>query len=147
MSSHLSQEQFARCFAGTPTLEESRHIAACGECREDLEAFGATVSRLRYAIRERVDAHPAAPLEPYQALRAPKLRWALAAAAILLLGMMPLLTPRPAGSMQQPQMADSPEALMDAINVHLSRTVPSPMEPMMSLLPGDQIEFVVGGIQ
>ena len=150
MNPHLSQEQFARCFVGATASEELRHVAACSTCRLELEDFGKTVSSLRHEIRGRVDAHlelqPFVPREP-QPL--PMTRWALVAAVVLLLGMAPFLTTYPVKESRRNSVS-SPEAsevLMESINAHLSRTVPSPMEPMMSLLPGDEIEIVWGGIQ
>jgi hypothetical protein len=43
--------------------------------------------------------------------------------------------------------ATSPDALMDAINLHILRTVPSPMEPAIALLPGSAFIDESGGIQ
>ena len=147
MNPHLSQERFARCFVGAATSEELRHVAACSTCRLELEDFGKTMSSLRHAIRGRVDAHlelqPFVPREPQPLTMT---RWALVAAVVLLLGMAPFLTTYPVKESRRISVS-SAEALMDSINVHLSRTVPSPMEPMMSLLPGDEIEIVWGGIQ
>jgi len=152
MKPHLSQEQFARCFLGTAASEERRHLLDCAECRQELESFATSVASLRSAIRGRVDANDGAHTATQPVFspgfdRMPQVRWALASAAILLIGMLPLLTTLPARNVQPAPVATSPEALMNAINVHLSRTVPSPMEPMMSLVPGDKVLIVIGGIQ
>jgi predicted anti-sigma-YlaC factor YlaD len=156
MKPHLSQEQFARCFLGTAASVERRHLLDCGECRQELESFATSVASLRSAIRGRVDSHDGAHDGAHTATqpvfspgfdRMPQARWALASVAILLIGMLPLLTTLPARNVHPAPVATSPEALMNAINVHLSRTVPSPMEPMMSLVPGDKVLIVIGGIQ
>ena len=148
MKQHMSQEQFSRCFLGTATSEERRHLLDCGECRLELETFATSVAFLRSAIRGRVDARVMTqPALSLRVDRMPKVRWALASVAILLIGMLPLLTTLPARNVHLAPVATSPEALMNAINVHLSRTVPSPMEPMMSLVPGDKVLIVIGGIQ
>lgn len=69
----------------------------------------------------------------------PRVRQAAAAAAVILLGLVPLLTSqRPQRIITEASSEKNADALMDAINLHLSRTVPSPMEPMMSLLPSDE---------
>ena len=154
MKQHLSQEQFSRCFLGAATSEERRHVLDCGECRMELESFATSVASLRAAIRERVVVHVAT--QPGVSMRlegTPRIRWALASVAILMIGMLPLLTTLPAHNghpapvATSPEAPEAPEELMNAINVHLSRTVPSPMEPMMSLLPGEKIVIVIGGIQ
>ena len=152
MKLHLSQEQFARCFLGTAASEERRHLLDCGECRQELESFAASVASLRSVIRERVGAHDGVHEATPPVLspgfdRTPQVRWALASVAILLIGMLPLLTTLPARDVHPAPVATSPEDLMNAINVHLSRTVPSPMEPMMPLLPGDEIVIFIGGNQ
>ena len=150
MNPHLSQEQFARCFVDAATGEELRHIAACGVCKSELEDFGKTVSSLRHAIRERVDSQIAIqPFVPRDSQPLPMTRWALVAAMALLFGLAPFLTTFPVKESRRIAVSSSEasEVLMDSINVHLSRTVPSPMEPMMSLLPGGETEIVWGGIQ
>ena len=38
-------------------------------------------------------------------------------------------------------------AVMDRVNLHLSRTVPAPMEPMMSLIPSDELINNSGGVR
>jgi hypothetical protein len=77
----------------------------------------------------------------------PRTRRALAAAAVLLLGVVPFLTERPRETPEASAAETSPEALMDAISLHLSRTMPSPMEPMMSLIPSDVYITESGEIQ
>jgi hypothetical protein len=145
MSNHLSQEQFARCFVGAASDEERRHVRECAECRAELDDFGNTVATLRHAIRSRVDEQPS--IQTVAVRHVPKTRWALAAAATLLIGVIPFLTERPGGFIEETPAETSAEALMNAINLHLSRTVPSPMEPMMSLISSDASLAESGGMQ
>jgi anti-sigma factor RsiW len=133
---------------GLGTHEERQHVTECAECGAELNGFGNTVSSLRHAIRGRVDAQvesrPAAAIPVLIQPATPgirKLRWALATAAVLLVGMVPFVTsekPEAVAVTTEEPAETSPDALMNAINAHLSRTVPAPMEPMMSLLPGDE---------
>jgi anti-sigma factor RsiW len=147
MNPHLSHEQFARCFIGTANGEELRHIAGCGACKSELEDFGKTVSSLRVAIRERVDEHiEAQPFVKREPKPLPMTQWALVTVVVLLLGLVPFLATYPVKE-SRPMSVSSAEALMGSINAHLSRTVPTPMEPMMSLLPGDEVVIVWGGSQ
>jgi anti-sigma factor RsiW len=148
MNSHLSQKQFARCFVGVCTNEEREHLADCAECRAELDSFGNTVSSLRHAIRGRVDAQMEARPSAVVPVSIPatipgmrKVRWVVATAAVLLFGMIPFLTsekPQAVTVTSNMPVETSPDALMNAINVHLSRTIPAPMEPMMSLIPSDE---------
>jgi hypothetical protein len=38
-----------------------------------------------------------------------------------------------------------PDALMDAVSIHLLRTVPAPMEPMLGLVPSGESKTESGG--
>jgi hypothetical protein len=69
-------------------------------------------------------------------------------AAVLVLGAAPLLTNRVEWkAMRATQEPVSAEALMEAIDIHLSRTIPSPMEPIISLVPNDEFKSNSGAIQ
>lgn len=157
MSNHLSQEQFAKCFVAGSTSaskDERQHLAECPKCQAELDSFGNTVSSLRLAIRGRVDERVAAqpgditPISVRPAVdRMPTMGWALATAAVLLLGLVPFLTQKPREAIEEVTVETNADALMNAINLHLSRTVPSPMEPMMSLIPSDGSITESGGVQ
>jgi len=146
MNNHLSEKQFARCFVGVSTNEERQHLLECLECREDLEGFENAIASLRSTIREQVEDRTTH-IQPTRE-RMPKVRRAIAAAAVILLGLVPLLTSqRPQRIITEASSEKNADALMDAINLHLSRTVASPMEPMMSLLPSDEYITGSGGIK
>jgi hypothetical protein len=148
MSKHLTHEQFARCFVEGASGAEWEHLTECAACQTELDRFGSAVSALRLAVRGRVDAQVTTQAFVMPVARhTQKTRWALAAAAILLLGVAPLLIERPRGATEASSAEASPEVLMNAINLHLSRTMPSPMEPMMSLIPSDIYVTESGEIQ
>jgi hypothetical protein len=79
----------------------------------------------------------------------PKWRQVLAFAAVVLLGMFPFFMSevKPEEAIEKASAQTSANALMDAINLHLSRTMPSPMEPMMFLIPSDESTTKSGGLQ
>ena len=153
MSDHLSEDQFAKCIVGRSTRAELQHIRECPECSVELERFGKTLSLFRTAVRDRIDdrvaLHPPdeAPLRRREA-GISTLRWAWVTAAIVAL-VIPLFM-----SEKKPQKVDeqlstetNPVAIMDRVNLHLSRTVPAPMEPMMSLIPSDELISTPGGVR
>jgi anti-sigma factor RsiW len=154
MSNHLSEDQIAKCIAGQPAASERQHIEACTACRVELERFDQAVSMFRRAIEgcvgRRIASGPAAAtaLRPPAGLRR-MWRWALIAAAALLLIIVPLLRSRT----ELPQQVDEPAAPMDAdtlmraVNLHLSRTVPAPMEPVLALIPNEEHNTESGGLQ
>jgi len=155
MSNHLSQDQLAQCFIGRRTSVELKHILECSECSAELERFGATLSLFRSAIKDRIHERLAlqasAVTEPsinYAGGGISKWRWAFGAAAVVVFGTLPFFVTesRPTATYGQVSIVSSPDAIMNAMNRHLSRLVPAPMEPMMSLIPNDAL-VKLGGIQ
>lgn len=154
MKHHLSHEQFAQCFVGEATSAERQHVSECPECRAELERFGRTIASFRTAVRDRVDIRVASPgLSPLPARTAsdgsPKWRPALAAAAAILLGIFPfLMTERELPEIPEDAAAETnANALMDAINLHLLRSVPAPMQPAMAVIPNNESSTESGGTQ
>jgi anti-sigma factor RsiW len=155
MKQHLSHEQFAQCFAGrNPDPQALQHIQVCAQCRAELERFGSSVANLQEWIRWRVNVQPPSPraLEEQRtsgSFRARSgLRWAAAAAA-LILGGMPLWLPDPAPQHPEAEAAAQvdPSELMDAVSLHLSREVPSPLEAIWVISPSVESTSVSGGVQ
>lgn len=143
MSDHLSPDRFAKCFVEGPTSLDLQHITECTECRAGLERFGRTVSSFRSSIRERVDAQVASDASQFtplstgpEVIAVPKWRWVLTAAAVVIFVLVPVLT-RETTPLEVGVRTD-PDTLMDAINLHLSRAVPAPMEPMLAIIPGPE---------
>ena len=155
MSDHLSPAQFAACIVHGPAAEELKHINACPKCGAALDEFRAAMASFRTAVRDRVDARmDTVTIEgsPSNAARqptgAPRTGRILAAAAVVVVIALPLFI-----SKQLPQPAETtlrqtdPDALMNAIDLHLLRTVPAPMEPMLGLLPEAGFKTDFGGVQ
>jgi len=153
MNDHLSEDQFAKCILGRSTRAELQHIRECPECSIELERFEKMLSLFRTALRDRIDdrvaSHPPdeTPLRRREA-GISTVRWAWVTAAIVAL-IIPMFI-----SEKKPQKVDeqgfteaNPVAIMDRVNLHLSRTVPAPMEPMMSLIPSDQLISNTGGVR
>ena len=154
MSNHLSEDQFAKCIVGRSTNAELQHIRECPECSAELERFGNTLSLFRGALRQRIDDRVARhPLDVTPVRHAEpgisKWRWALLAAALVVAVVLPFfispnITPKNGEQVPAPI---NPNALMDRVNLHLSRTVPAPMEPIMSLIPSEELVRKSGGVQ
>ena len=159
---HLSRDQLAKCLIDQPSRTELQHIAECAACRGELSRFRNAVSLFRNAIRDRVDARvawraprlariPNQPLTPV----VPLWRWALVVVAAVVLVVVPLLkmkkAPQDVESTSIPMhpntLETNPDALMNAVNLHLSRTVPAPMERMILAIPEDESKNESGGVQ
>jgi hypothetical protein len=157
MRHHLSEDQFANCVAGRAGEAELAHIHRCPECRAEVERFGNTISMFRSAVRDRVDAR-AASLEltissiaaaprPHGSI--PLWRWAAVVALFVVVVSIPffIAAPKPPHVVKEASTEMDPDALMRAVNLHLSRTVPAPMEPVLVLIPDNEPKIESGGVQ
>jgi len=148
MSNHLTEDQFAKCVVGQSTFEERKHLAECAECGGSLDYFRGAISVFRDAVRAGVDARIGSQpslIRPVVA-RDPKWRWALVAATALVLALIPLAGVKRV-SPPKAQVETDADALMRTVDLQLSRTIPAPMEPVIALLPSDEIAAQSGGIQ
>jgi len=153
MSDHLSEDQFAKCILGGSTRAELQHIRECPECSIELERFEKMLSLFRTALRDRIDDRVASHPPDETSLRRREagistVRWAWVTAAIVAL-IIPMFMSekKPQKVNEQGFTETNPVAIMDRVNLHLSRTVPAPMEPMMSLIPGDELINNSGGVR
>src|SRR5690242_4924864 len=146
MSGHLTEDQLTECIVGQPTFEERTHLAECAKCVAELDYFRGTVSAFRSAVRAGVDARigsqSALLIRPVTA-RDPRWRWALVAATALALALIPLAGVNRV-SPQKAQVDSDADALMRTVDLQLSRTIPAPMEPVIALLPTDEISTQSG---
>src|SRR5262245_45771918 len=153
MSYHLSEDQFAKCIIGRSTREELQHLKGCPECSVELERFGEMLSLFRTAVRDRIDDRVAfRPSERTPLNRREDgistLRWARVTAAIVALVIPLFMSENKQRKTDEPVSTETnPVAIMDRVNLHLSRTVPAPMEPMMSLIPREELISRPGGVR
>jgi hypothetical protein len=157
MSNHFSQEQFAKYIVGQSAKAELQHLSECPQCSAELEQFNNTLSEFRTIVRDRIDdriaSHPLMPaLKPARASIAFfNLAWIGAVVAALVLPLF-ISEPKPRKPVVQPAVVEtsgdiSPDAVMQRVNLHLSRTLPAPMEPMMDLIPSDEPVTKSGGVK
>lgn len=153
MGNHLSQDELAKYIAGTPASGDVQHVTECPECSAEVERFGQTLALFRNAVRDRIDDRVAFhPLPPAPSRRTETgistLRsvWVAAAAAALFIPFF-ISQNKPQSPGEPVSGETNPAAIMDRVNLHLSRTVPAPMEPMMSLIPSEELVSNPGGVQ
>jgi len=137
MSRHLSEDQIARCIVSQATNGELQHARECPECRSELNRFGEAVSLFQNAVREQIEDRMA--LGPSIAVSKPSgaglqgQRWVLVAAAAAVLLLLPFLRTgnKPEEFPEAMSTETDPGVVMNRVNLHLARTVPAPMEPLM----------------
>jgi hypothetical protein len=150
MSHHLSEDQFEACILGHAGPAELAHINECSECRAELERFRKSLSLFRSAVWDLADEQGAfqssSATEPaLSSAGIPKWRWALVVATFVAAVAIPIIV----GETNPPKPTEqmSPEAVMERLNRHLARTVPAPMEPVMSLISSEPFASEPGGVQ
>ena len=142
MSKHLSQEQFETSVLGQAGAWELEHTRQCPECSAELERFSEGVALFRRAVHDLAGDSDAlkdgefAASRPTSA-RIPGWNWTLAATAIVAAIVLPFFVSLPEPVANAPAEM-SPEAVMERLNRHLAGSVPEPMEPMLSLISGEQ---------
>lgn len=146
MNHHLSHDRISQCIAGQTSSEERHHIAECPKCRSQVDRFAGTMATFRSILGDRIrDRIACAPAEVRVApathpSRFPVWRWAAVAMSIIVLGLLPHLGGReepPPSVISTASAPATPDAFMNAINLHLARTVPAPMERMMIVVVDD----------
>lgn len=153
MSKHLTEDQIARCFAGQSTNDERQHIQQCAACGVELDCLASSISLFRNAVRDRIDARvalhaPAIVFEDQPRVpAAPIWKWAMVTVVAVILVALPFFITRPQQFVDKASAPADPDILMREINVHLSRTMPAPMEPILTLIPDSESISRVGGVQ
>ena len=156
MTNHLSQEQIARGALGQLTGAERQHFVECPECRGQLELLDDALSLFQSSIRRRIDDRIA--LQPPEmtqftnglaGARSSKWRWALVAAATVVAVILPFVVSdtRPEKAVEQVSAQADADEIMKRMNLHLSRTVPAPMEPLLLVIPNEGSTTDPGGVQ
>ena len=151
MISHLSSEQISRLLAGDAMPEEEQHAGNCAECERELSRVRETLAVFRHSVQQWADENGATRVPDGEFLRHESfgwrkgpVRWAFAAAAVIILIVVPLYE----NVRDRHREADTSEdaVLLEQVNAHLSRTVASPIEPFMQLL-SDTSADKLGGRQ
>jgi anti-sigma factor RsiW len=146
----LSEDQFEACILGRAGPAELAHINQCSECHAEFERFRKSLSLFRSAVSDLADDRAALQSSNLTApalstTGIPKWRWALVVATFVVAVAIPILV----GETNRPKPTEqmSPEAVMERLNRHLARTVPAPMEPVMSLISSEPFASEPGGVQ
>jgi len=149
MSKHLTEDEIARCFAGQSTGAERQHIEECNACRTKLDHLGSSISLFRSAVRDHIDARVAlhAPRIAVRPAATPVWRWALVAAVSAVLATVPFFITRPQQFINNASAPTDADTLMREVNLNLSRTLPAPMEPILTLIPENESISQLGGVQ
>jgi len=141
MNTHLSEDQFARCIVGRATNAEIQHARECPECGAEVNRFSKSLALFQSSIQEQIDDRialvPSVAVSKSFRAGMPTQRWVLVAAAAVVLVVLPFIRigDKPEALPEPTSIETDPDAVMNRVSLHLSRTVPAPMEPLMLGVP------------
>jgi hypothetical protein len=134
MSGHLSAEQIDGYILGEATLEVQQHVRNCERCQGEVNGLRDAFSSFRDSMHQ-LAASPNAGWQPSRSWT-PVSRLSLAAIALAVCLFIAFSIPwRSTLRSATQEAADA--ALLNRIDAEVSRTVPSPMEPLTEFLSND----------
>ena len=143
MSQHLSSPEVSQWMIGERTPQQEQHVRQCPECGAELARMEAALGLFRGSVRHWSDRQVRVPrpLTPTRGSRGypagPRpLRWALVAAALLVLAAVPIYR-NVQDRQRQAERARADALLLEQVDAEVSRAVPRPMEPLVKLVSWD----------
>jgi hypothetical protein len=134
MNSHLSPEQISRWMMGERTRLEEQHVRECPRCGAEVAVFQSALDAFRSSVRGWSDGQSV--VKPVRdGLRARPLRWAWIAATVLLLAAIPIYR---LDQQRKAERAKADAALLEQVDVQVSRAIAAPMEPLAKLMTWDE---------
>ena len=140
MNEHFSSEQISRWTIGERSAQEQEHARRCPECAAKLGDLESAIALFRQSVRDCGESYGrsefllrAGPQRARPGFLSRLSRWAPAAAALLLLAAIPIYTSF-RERQRQAEMARADAALLEQVDVEISRAVPAPMEPLVELV-------------
>jgi hypothetical protein len=138
MRGHLSFAHISRVMIEGCTPEQEQHVRQCSRCGGELERLHGALALFRESARQwsggqiRPElARLATEDRANRGLPVARLAWALPIAAGLLLAIAPPIQDSIEFSAEA-ELEDT--ALLERVDAQLSRSVPSPMEPLLELM-------------
>jgi hypothetical protein len=143
MSQHLSSREVSQWMAGERTPQQEQHVRQCPECGAELALMEAALALFRGSVRHWSDGQSRAAPPAIGSILAARLgsriqpmRWALVAAALLVLAAVPIYR-NVQVRQRQAEIARADALLLEQVDAEVSRAVPRPMEPLAKLVSWD----------
>ena len=138
MSEHLSDEQISKWIAGERDAAAGQHVGECAECRAEVARMESTLAVFRDSVHRWSDSQtaPAWKIRRTPSFARRPLSWALSAAAVLALALVPIYR----NEKEQQRKAEAARVdamLLQQIEQETSRTVPSSMDPLVKMVAWD----------
>ncbi len=136
MSRHLSSQEISQWMIRERTPQQEQHVRECSECEAELARLEASLALFRGSVRHWSGLQVRVPRSLAPGPLPHPMRWALVAAALLVLAAVPIY--RNAQERQrQAEIARADALLLEQVDAEVSRAVPRPMEPLAKLVSWD----------
>ena len=143
MSQHLSSREVSQWIIGERTPQQEQHVRQCPECGAELARMEAALALFRGSVRHwrgrqsRAEPPAIGSISPVRrGSRIQPVRWALVAAALLVLAAVPIYR-NAQETQRQAEIARADALLLEQVDAEVSRAVPRPMEPLVKLVSWD----------
>jgi hypothetical protein len=142
MSQHLSSQEISQWMIGERTAQQEQHVGQCSECGAELARMEAALTLFRGSVRHwsgrqsRAEPPAIPSILPARGSRTQPVRWALVAAALLVLAAVPIYR-NAQETQRQADLARADALLLEQVDAEVSRAVPRPMEPLVKLVSWD----------
>ena len=140
MRAHLSAAQISRWMAGDRTTDVDRHLRECAQCAAETARLKALLAAFRSsviagsALQKGAEAPERwTPLEHRRRLTRGVPRWKLAAAALAIAVIVPICK-NSSDRRREVEAFEADVQLWEEVNAQVSRSVPTPLEPLMKLV-------------
>jgi hypothetical protein len=150
---HLSSEDICRWMAGERAAEEERHVRECSLCGAEVARLEGALARFGGSVREWSAAQPGAQSPgawradgSARKWMAAGLRWSLAAAALVVLAVIPSWKNGRDRRMAE-EAARADDLLMEQVDAQVSRTVPVTLEPLVNPVAWEEFPAGAGAGQ
>jgi hypothetical protein len=140
MSAHLSSEEISKWMACESNPDAERHLKECPQCAKEIDQLRALLGSFRFSVIEWNALQKGAKVPAYwmqtehrRRLVGGMLRWRLVAAALIIVLAVPIWK-NFSDRRHEVEAFEADVRLWEEVNDHISRPVPSPMEPLMNLV-------------
>jgi hypothetical protein len=139
--------------AGERSAEQERHVRECSLCGAEVARLEGALAQFGGSVREWSAAQPGAQSpaawradRAARKWRAVRLRWSLAAAALVVLAIVPSWKSARDRRMAE-EAARADDILMEQVDAQVSRTVPVTLEPLLNPTAWEEFPAAAGAVQ
>lgn len=146
MNAHFAEDEILRWIAGERSDDRAEHLRGCPGCAARVGRLGGALGEFREAVHGWGEAQlpafrPAAKPRRF----VPVLRWAAAAAALVMIAAVPAYRQWQEEARREEMARDA--TLLEQVDAEVSEAVPTSMQPLVSLVSWDSSTTEKGDVR